>query len=737
MKFKSIVILFIFNLLSFIVSGQYETDANIFGDVQCDGKHIPYVNVFIMGTTIGTTTDATGHYNLVNLPEGKHTIRVQGLGYKPVEQEVINSKDKSVEIKFIVEEDVFLMEQVVVTSDRNEINRKEAPVIVNVITPKDFDSRQSNTLIDGLDFIPGLRTEYNCQNCGFTQLRMNGLDGPYSQILINSRPVFSGLAGVYGLELLPANMIQRVEIVRGGGSALFGGNAIAGTVNVITKEPVSNTFQIGTDFSSIGIGHHEGGELALDRSLKFNGSLVTNDSKSGLFLYGMTRNRDPYDENNDGFTEMVRLKNNSIGFNSYFKPGKLSKISLDFYKLNETRRGGNKLDQLPHETDITEMVDHDITGIGLNYERFTQKGNKFSIYGAGQYIDRASYYGAMQDETAYGQTYDLTYSLGLQYTYKTDNLLFLPATITTGADNTNGTLKDEKLGVLGESNTMIANQRTNTTGLFLQNEWQSDKAKILIGLRFDRYSISDRNHSEKKPVSENVIIPRATFLYDFADNLQFRLSYAKGYRAPQIFDEDLHIETSGARRITHSNDPNLKQETSHSFSSSINTHKTHKNILYEILVEGFYTRLNNPFANIYSPADSLGNVKYIRINAHSGAFVAGVNTELNIATIKNHTLQIGFTFQTSQYEESQPWGEEEGNVSKNFMRTPNQYGYITYSTKPLKSFELSITGTYTGSMLVPHFGLDPETTVLAEQEAIANGDIITGEKLATSKPFLD
>ena len=324
MKFKSIVILFIFNLLSFIVSGQYETDANIFGDVQCDGKHIPYVNVFIMGTTIGTTTDATGHYNLVNLPEGKHTIRVQGLGYKPVEQEVINSKDKSVEIKFIVEEDVFLMEQVVVTSDRNEINRKEAPVIVNVITPKDFDSHQSNTLIDGLDFTPGLRTEYNCQNCGFTQLRMNGLDGPYSQILINSRPVFSGLAGVYGLELLPANMIQRVEIVRGGGSALFGGNAIAGTVNVITKEPVSNTFQIGTDFSSIGFGDHEGGELALDRSLKFNGSLVTNDSKSGLFLYGMTRNRDPYDENNDGFTEMVKLKNNSIGFNSYFKPGKLS-----------------------------------------------------------------------------------------------------------------------------------------------------------------------------------------------------------------------------------------------------------------------------------------------------------------------------------------------------------------------------------------------------------------------------
>ncbi|MCB0806677.1 MAG: TonB-dependent receptor plug domain-containing protein, partial [Bacteroidales bacterium] len=303
------------------------------------------------------------------------------------------------------EEDVFLMEQVVVTSDRNEINRKEAPVIVNVISPKTFEQKQSNSLIDGLDFTSGVRTECNCQNCGFSQVRMNGLDGPYSQILINSRPVFSGLAGVYGLELFPANMIQRVEVVRGGGSALFGGNAIAGTINVITREPVSNTFGIGGNISSIGIGHHEGGSPATDRSLKFNGSLVSKDNKSGMFLYGFNRDRDPFDENNDGFTEMVKMTNSSIGFNSYYKPGKLSKLNLDFYKLKESRRGGNKLEMLPHETDITEMVDHDITGGGLSFDSFTTSGNKISLYAAAQHIDRDSYYGALQDETAYGKTY--------------------------------------------------------------------------------------------------------------------------------------------------------------------------------------------------------------------------------------------------------------------------------------------------------------------------------------------
>ena len=99
-------------------------------------------------------------------------------------------------------------------------------------------------MAEGLNYSPGLRIEDNCQNCGFTQIRMNGLQSHYTQILINSRPVFSDLAAVYGIELIPANMIERVEVVRGGGSAMYGSNAIAGVINIITKENKNSKIHI-------------------------------------------------------------------------------------------------------------------------------------------------------------------------------------------------------------------------------------------------------------------------------------------------------------------------------------------------------------------------------------------------------------------------------------------------------------------------------------------------------------
>lgn len=232
-------------LLSFSIVGfaQKKTDSNLNGHVinRNNNEHIPYINVSLKGTTIGTATDATGHYYLRNLPVGQFYIVVSGVGYKPMEQKISLEEGKTIEVNFEIEEDQILLNGVVVSANRNETNRKEASTIVNVISPKIFENTNSVCLAQGLNFQPGLRVETNCQNCGFQQVRINGLDGPYSQILIDSRPIFSSLAGVYGIEQIPTNMIERVEVVRGGGSAIFGSNAIAGTINIITKEPTTNS----------------------------------------------------------------------------------------------------------------------------------------------------------------------------------------------------------------------------------------------------------------------------------------------------------------------------------------------------------------------------------------------------------------------------------------------------------------------------------------------------------------
>jgi outer membrane receptor for ferrienterochelin and colicins len=135
-------------------------------------------------------------------------------------------------------EDNLLLEEIVVTGNRNETKKRHSATLVNVVNKDMFELVSACSLAEGLNFQPGVRVENDCQNCGFTQVRINGLDGHYSQILMNSKPVFSALAGVYGLEHIPATMIDRVEVMRGGGSALFGSSAIAGTINIITKEPI-------------------------------------------------------------------------------------------------------------------------------------------------------------------------------------------------------------------------------------------------------------------------------------------------------------------------------------------------------------------------------------------------------------------------------------------------------------------------------------------------------------------
>ena len=185
------------------------TDANIHGHV-IDTKtrtHIPFVTISIQGTTIGTVADATGHYYLKNLPAGDYTIVAEAVGLKSVEQRVTIEPRKSVEINFVMEEESLNMDEVVVSATRNETNKKSTATIVNVASAKLFENTASSNLAESMKFQPGLRVENTCGNCGAVQLRINGLDGQYSQILLDSNPIFSSLAGVYGLEHIPANMV--------------------------------------------------------------------------------------------------------------------------------------------------------------------------------------------------------------------------------------------------------------------------------------------------------------------------------------------------------------------------------------------------------------------------------------------------------------------------------------------------------------------------------------------------
>jgi len=699
-----------------------KTDANIVGHVVSDNQHIPFASVSVKGTTIGVVTDETGHYRLINLPVGTQTIVVDFIGYKPQEKAVEVEANKTTEINFELEADVLNIDEVIVSADRSRQKRTEAPAIVNTISPKLFSSTQSVTLGEGLNFSPGLRLENNCQNCGFTQVRINGMEGPYSQILINSRPIFSGLAGVYGLELIPANMIERVEVVRGGGSALFGSNAIAGTINIILKDPVANTYEAGANYSLAGKGTNGTGGEAPDYSANFNTSLVSDNHKSGISLYGFTRERKMFDANDDGFSEIAPMNNMTLGTRFFHRFGYRSKLAIDFFTINEKRDGGNKQDLPLHERDVAEAVKHDLKTAAITYEQFFREYDMLSVFASGQFLNRDSYYGANQSLSDYGKSKDNTYNVGLQYKAILGN-----SSVIGGIENTGGFLTDKKLGypdyenavIINDSiievphteNTTVADQSSVTLGMFAQYELKYEKVKLAIGGRYDHYIVKDHAKEYGEAKTGNVLIPRVSFMYKIQDELQARISYSQGYRAPQIFDEDLHIETSGSRQVINENDPGLKQETSHSIMASLDFNGLIGPVYSGLLIEGFYTRLEDPFVNEIGIPDEEGTVIYTRKNADDGAIVQGINIELKLRPLKTFSITSGFTLQTSKYDVVQEFDE------RRFFRTPNQYGFFAVDWDFYKKFCLSATGNYTGRMLVPYFGTENPDGELRESQS--------------------
>jgi outer membrane receptor for ferrienterochelin and colicins len=690
------------------------TDANIFGHVLDaeTGEHLPFVSIGIKGTSIGTTTDQTGHFTIINAPVGTYILQASYTGYKTIEKLITTEKGKTIEADFELERDMLRLDEVVVTGSRYEQRRSESPTITSSLTPLLFSNVQALVLGEGLNYTPGLRMETNCSNCGFNQVRINGLEGPYSQILINGRPIFSGLAAVYGLELIPANMIDRVEVVRGGSSVLYGSNAIAGTINLRLKDPVSNVYEIGSDIGLVGAGLKEAAAPALDRSLNANVSVVSSSHKTGLSIFGFSRNREPFDANDDGFTELVLLKNTTFGSRVYQRLSNRSKLTADFFRVNEYRRGGNRFDYPVHQSDIAESLAHRITTGGLTFEQFLRESDMISMFVSAQHIERDSYYGAERSLADYGYTEDITMNAGANYRAEVTNGMLI-----FGADLTAGKLSDQKLGypdidnavIENDSvisipyieNTILAKQNSMTSGVYVQYERNFERLKVSAGGRFDYYQITNEVSTDAGTTG-GVFVPKVSFLYTISPFLQGRLSYARGYRAPQIFDEDLHLSASGSRKVIYRNQPGLKQENSNGLTASLDFNKMIGKTSVGLLVEGFYTQLTNPFNIEFGEPDENGTTVYLRGNSEKSAAVQGINIELNMSPWQKYNLTAGYNIQSSRYEEAQEFDE------KRFLRTPNNYGFFSVDWKLDRKWSVSASGSHTGSMLVPYFGPDLE-----------------------------
>ena len=657
----------------------------ISGHVIEDGteENIPFASIIILETGEGTSSNEQGQFEFRKLRSGKYTLRVSAMGYTTMTKEVTVSKEFTAVVHFKLKQESLIINEVVVSANRNEVRRQDAPVVVNVINPILFEQVNSTDLAKSLNYVPGLRVENNCQNCGFPQVRINGLEGPYSQVLINSRPIVSALSGVYGLEQIPVNMIERVEVVRGGGSALFGANAVGGTINIITKDPVNNSFQISSNFNNYG-------GKSWEQYMGANASLVAKDNSYGIAVYESYRNRNPYDHDGDGFSELGKTNINTFGLRTYYRPTTTSRLSLEYHTTNETRRGGNRFDYQPHEADITEQTKHIINSGGVAYDyTWNEFRNKLSFYGSVQHTDRDSYYGAQRDPNAYGKTDDLTWVAGATYSMKINKLLFAPASFVSGLEYQENRLHDI---MTGYNRNMRQNVRI--AGAFLQNEWEMKLFTLLVGARLDKHNLID----------DPIVSPRVNLLFKPSDKLQARLTYSTGFRAPQAYDEDLHVTAVGGEGVQITLADNLEEERSNSFSGSIDWTTQLGHWQSNILLEGFYTGLDNVFVLEDIGPNSEGFMMKERRNG-SGARVYGVNLETKFAHGKDLSLQMGVTAQQSRYKQPEAWSEVDGTplTTRRMPRTPDFYGYFTLSSQPLKNFNIALSGTYTGEMIVAHY----------------------------------
>ena len=383
-----------------------------------------------------------------------------------------------------------------------------------------------------------MRVETDCQTCNYTQLRINGLAGGYSQILINGKAIFSPLTGLYGMEQIPSNMIDRIEVIKGGGSSLYGSSAIGGVVNLITKLPTSNNFNFGYTFRRIN-------DSSNDKLIFGNGTVLSENRKSGATFYINNRNRESYDHNGDNFSELPILKDNTFGANFFFKPKENQKIELNFGSLHEYRYGGEVQSGAPHFAMQSEERVHDVLIGNIDYNIDFKSGKSSLLaYLAAQKTDRDHYTGirplvGSNDDVAhlvsppYGTSLSTTKQLGFQFNYKYSDFIG-PNLLTIGSELFSDYVNDEIVAY-----NYLVDQEVNTLGFFFQSDWNfNDKLNLLSGVRVDEHSL----------LKNVVVSPRLSFLYNIKKNAQIRLSYSTGFRAPQAFDTDLHIAFAGGGR---------------------------------------------------------------------------------------------------------------------------------------------------------------------------------------------
>lgn len=617
------------------------------------------------GRSVVTAPD--GSFCLADLAPGLHTIDVALDGFAPRRLEVRLPRTAALDISLVPG----LRTDVVVTATRTSRRLDDVPVRTEVISSDAISRAGARTLADAVEYTTGVRVENNCQNCNFSQIRLLGLDGPYTQILVDGQPVVSSLAQVYGIEQIPARMIERIEVVKGGGSALYGPGSVGGVVNIIPREPPR----------SGGVVEVRSDTFGDDANLSLNGAFdwVARDRQTFFTAFAQSDRVRPYDVDDDGFTEISRreLQAGGFRFNRYQLDGR-GKLTADVNYMHEDRRGGDRLDLPPTEALIAEWIDsRRIAASGTWFHSVSPRFD-YRVTVSSADMSRDSYYGTGRDPNAFGDTQSRTTVLDTQMNHYAGR-----HTVSWGAQVSSERLDDRQPAY--DRFTAVSYRNA---GLYVQDDWAFAPGwQVLYGLRGDTHTA----------LSGPVVSPRVALMHSPAPALDIRVSFARGFRAPQVFDEDLHLSSvAGDVRIIEV-DPALREERSFNYMAGFEWKPEAGRGQALLEVNGFYTRLTDLFNVMEADNPATALVEFRKVN-FGRAQVYGVEVNAGWGIGDTFILQGGIVEQRARFGAPEPdFG------SRDFFRTPRRYANTTLTWRAANRVDVFAAARYTGSMTAPHY----------------------------------
>ena len=652
---------FFIGLFSFSAGAQR---SSISGMVESPDGPVPFANIYLKGTAFGTATDEDGKYTLDKIPAGRYTLMASAVGYELFRTSVSVSGQQNLVFRISLNPSAERLDETVVTGTLKPVNRLESPVPVEVYSPAFLKKNPTPSLFEALQNVNGVRPQINCNVCNTGDIHINGLEGPYTLVLIDGMPIVSGLGTVYGLTGIPNALIEQIEIIKGPASSLYGSEAVGGLINVITKHaPLAPEFSADAFVTGWG-------EYNLDVGAKLNMGKKT-DLLLGVNYFNFNI---PTDENGDNFTDVTLQDRISIfqKWNIQRDHSRIFSLAARFFY--EDRWGGEMQwtpefrggDLIYGESIYTRRweilgkyqlpVDEKIL-----FSFSFNDHNQDSVYGDTPYLaNQRIGFGQLTWDKTLGK-HDFLFGSALRYTYYDDST---PATAALRSN------EPDEVWI---------------PSLFVQDEISlNPKLSVLTGLRYDY----DQRHG-------NILTPRGAVKWKPTDNDILRLNAGTGFRVVNLFTEE-HAALTGAREVVISE--TLRPER------SINVNLNYLKKIYSdngtfvgIDASAFYTY----FSNIILPDYDTNPNQIIYNNLNGKSISRGLSANLDVALPNGLKVLLGATVQDVSNTEN---GITQRQIlTESFTGTWN----LSYTLLPL-NLSIDYTGNLYGPMRLPLLGnLDP------------------------------